>query len=108
MKVDLLIENIDIGIGVGVNTSTSNADLDIVAKKLIITATDCVRESESVEIDMGKVLGVTDYNKLENLPSINGRTIISDLSSKDIKVQPEGDYPEDEITNLEILQILNR
>lgn len=36
--------------------------------------------------------GTTDYNKLENKPSINGVTLSQNKTLKDLGIQPEGDY----------------
>ena len=49
----------------------------------------------------------SDYNNLSNKPSINNVELQGNKTSQDLKVQPEGDYPEEVITNTDIEIIIN-
>lgn len=50
--------------------------------------------------------GTSDYNALENLPSINGTILVGDKSLDDLGIQPKGDYltsvPSEYITETEL------
>lgn len=72
-------------------------DLITEGKEYIIGMT-----KENIHYDVNK-----NYEELENKPSINNIELIGNKTSKQLKVQPEGDYPEDIITNTDIENIIN-
>lgn len=50
---------------------------------------------------------LNDYEKLNNKPQINSIELIGNKTAKDLKLQEEGDYPEEKITNIELEHIFN-
>ena len=46
--------------------------------------------------------GTTDYNDLENKPSINNVELSENKTSDDLGLQPKGDYANTRVTNIEI------
>lgn len=51
--------------------------------------------------------GTDNYRKLINKPSINSVTLIDNKTSQDLGLQPEGDYPDESLTNMDIERLLN-
>lgn len=62
--------------------------------------------SGNITITSGGGGGTSDYNALENLPSINGTTLVGDKSLDDLGVQPKGNYltsiPTEYVTETEL------
>ena len=52
---------------------------------------------KSRTLRVGQVSGITDYNLLENRPSVNGHTLEGDKTTEDLGLMPEGGaYPKEE------------
>lgn len=66
------------------------------------------RESETAYhySDLKGDPGTTNYNVLINKPMINGTSLNGNVSLDDLGVQPEGEYPEEELSNIEIEDLL--
>lgn len=67
-------------------------------------------EEENLEIEMENdevKIGTDDYNELNNKPKINNVEIQGNKTLPELGIQPEGDYPEQALTNSEIEQLLN-
>ena len=62
--------------------------------------------SGNITISGGGGDGTSDYNALENLPSINGTTLVGDKSLDDLGIQPKGNYltrvPSEYVTDSEL------
>lgn len=55
------------------------------------------------KIEISGGIGSTkDYNKLTNKPKINDITLEDNKTLDELGIQPEGDYPDTRVTNLEI------
>ena len=48
-----------------------------------------------------------DYDSLDNKPQINSVELTGNISLDDLGVQPEGDYPDDALTNNDIDNLIN-
>lgn len=49
---------------------------------------------------------IYDYNVLDNKPSINNVVLINNKTSQELRLQPEGDYPDESLTNMDIENLL--
>lgn len=66
---------------------------------------DIKTEDKQLELNVDNTsIYEKNYEKLDNLPEINGNTLIGNKTSKQLGLQDEME----EISNLEILEIFNR
>lgn len=75
---------------------TKNVDLEI--------------ESIENEIDLdtsNTIAGTNNYKRLINQPSINNVILVDNKTSSDLKLQPEGNYPDETLSNSDIEELLN-
>ena len=54
------------------------------------------------------IANLEDYDRLDNKPQINNVELTGNVSLDDLGVQPEGDYPEDALTNNDIDNLINQ
>lgn len=64
---------------------------DFVAK-FSIDETEPIKATFKAYDEPPSIGGTTDYEWLENKPSINGVTLVNDLTLDDLSIQPKGDY----------------
>ena len=53
------------------------------------------------------IASMGDYDSLNNKPQINDVELTGNISLDDLGVQPEGDYPDDALTNNDIDNLIN-
>lgn len=89
--------------------------IDIVFESPDLIINSLVNSSESITYTLefgtwlgGGTVGTTDYDKLQNKPKINNIPLSGNKTSKDLGLQPIGSYPEDELSNEDIHNILKR
>lgn len=51
--------------------------------------------------------GTNNYEKLINLPSINGETLLGNKELSDLGIQEKGEYPDSRITNFDLEELFN-
>lgn len=84
-------------------------DVDLVIEEAELIELE-VEEPDEIELQFSEdfiKVPTGDYSYLTNKPSINEVSLEGDKSLEELGVQPAGTYPDHELTNREIEELLN-